>query len=292
MSGSRRIPRFRPWRIRRFDLTVSLVSELPYRIDIACAPLDAFDVLVAMGALDVELAGDGLAALLPDGVTRESVSDRLRVARADVAVSAAVARDEGSVWLLSPQAVRVGGILIAPPGAATSGKTLRLADSHAFGTGHHPTTALCLEALEEILTVETVDSILDVGTGSGILALAALLMGVPQAFGLDIDLDALHSAAENARLNQLDGRLQLIAGGPDVVRGAWPLVVANVQAAPLIDMAPVLVQRLGRRGRVILSGISWTLEPEVRRAYQHFGVQRFVSKTRDGWTVLTGEAGW
>jgi ribosomal protein L11 methyltransferase len=167
-----------------------------------------------------------------------------------------------------------------------------LADSNAFGTGHHPTTALCIEALEEILSVERPDSILDVGTGSGILALTALMMGVPRAVGLDIDAEALKVAGENARINDLADRLQLVRGGPEVVDGSWPLIVANVLAAPLIEMAPVLVRRLGRRGRLILSGISSSLEAEVRQSYQHLGIRYAGSKTRGGWTVLMVEAPW
>ena len=262
---------------------------MPYRIDISCPPPDSFDLLVQLGALDVEPVDNGLAAIMPDGVTQDMVTGALGVF--SVTVSAAVARDDGSVWLLSPRAVRIGHVLIASPEAEAPPEALRLTDSNAFGTGHHPTTALCVEALEETL-IERVDRILDVGTGSGILALTALMMGVPQAVGLDIDADALKAAAENARLNNLADRLQLVLGGPDALDGSWPLVIANVLAAPLIEMAPILVRRVGRRGRLILSGIPWSLESEVRQTYQHLGIQQFTSKTRGGWTVLMAQASW
>ena len=263
---------------------------LPYRIDISNPPADAFDTLVAWGALDIEAVGDGLAAILPDSVTEEFVAAHF--GQAGVAVSAAVARDDGSVWMLSPRAVRAGGFLITPAGTAAVPDAIRLTDSDAFGTGHHPTTALCIEALAEIISSERPDSVLDVGTGSGILALTALLMGVPRAVGLDVDARALEAAAENARLNQLSERLELVLGGPDQVRGTWPVVVANVLAAPLIEMAPVLVQRLGKRGRLILSGIHASLDAEVQQAYRHFGIRRIESKTRAGWTVLIADAPW
>lgn len=242
------------------------------------------------GALDIEPVNDGLAALLPDGVTPDMVARALGVA--SVTVSAAVARDNGSVWLLSPRAVRIGGVLIASPESDASPQALRLTDSAAFGTGHHPTTALCIEALEEILTSERVESVLDVGTGSGILALTALLLGVPQAVGLDIDAESLKVAAENARLNNLADRLQLVLGGPAVVEGTWPLVVANVLAAPLMNMAPHLVRRVGSRGRLLLSGIPWSLASDVQQSYRHFGVRRIGSKTHAGWTVLLMQASW
>lgn len=263
---------------------------MPYRLDIRFPSPEALDLLVDLGALDIEQVDNGIAAILPDGVPQEAVKTALRVP--DANVSPAVARDEGSVWVLSPRDIRIGGVLIAPPGADAPPQALRLIDSNAFGTGHHPTTALCIQALEEILRVEGADSMLDVGTGSGILALSALIMGVPRAVGLDIDAGALEVAAGNARLNNLTDRLQLFLGGPETVDGKWPLVVANVLAAPLIDMAPVLVQRLGKRGRLILSGIASSLESEVRRAYQHLGIRCIRSETRAGWAVLIAEASW
>jgi precorrin-6B methylase 2 len=263
---------------------------LPYRLDIAGPPPDALDLLVQLGALDLEPVPDGLAALLPDGVTPEAVAAALGGAR--VSVSPAVARDNGSVWLLRPRAVRIGSVLIASPEEAALPDALRLIDAPAFGTGHHPTTALCLEALEEILTSEQVESILDVGTGSGILALAALKLGVPQAVGLEIDAEVLEVAAENAHLNHLADRLQLVLGGPEAVEGTWPVVVANVLAAPLMDMASVLVRRVGSRGQLLLSGIPWSLVSEVQQTYQHYGIRTIGSKTRAGWTALIAQASW
>lgn len=263
---------------------------MPYRIDIPHPPPNALDLLVDLRALDLEQVKDGIAAILPDSVPHEMVKSALGVREA--VVSQAIARDDGSVWVLSPRAVRIGGVLIAPANAVGPFEALRLIDSNAFGTGHHPTTALCIEALGAILSAEHVDSVLDVGTGSGILALSALTMGIPRAVGLDIDAGALEVAAANAKLNNLSDRLQLIPGGPDAVNGQWPLIVANVLAAPLIDMAPVLVERMGKGGRLVLSGIACSLESEVRRAYQHYGIRYIRSETRAGWAMLIAEAPW
>ena len=243
-----------------------------------------------LGALDIEELDAGLAAIIPDGVTPDAVAEALGVSRVDI--SPAVARDDGSVWLLNPRAVLVGSVVIAPPEVAAPPAAIRLTDSPAFGTGHHPTTALCIEALEEALAMAVPESVLDVGTGSGVLALAALALGVPQAVGVDIDADALEVAAENARLNNRVDRLQLLLGGPDAVSGAWPLVLANVLAAPLIEMSPVLVRRVGSRGRLILSGIPWSLESEVRQAYERLGMRYLRSEKRAGWIVLMLQASW
>ena len=261
---------------------------MPYRIDIAFPLPNAIEILIGLGALDIESVNDGLAAIMPDSLTQDKVVSVLGVA--SIKFSAAIARDNSSVWLLSPRTIRIGKVTIASPSATALPGALKLIDSPAFGTGHHPTTALCIEAIEEILTHEHLDSILDVGTGSGILALTALAMGVPQAIGLDIDADALEVAAENARLNDFADRLELILGGPDVVHGRWPLVVANVLAAPLIDMAPLLARRVGRRGRLILSGVPSSLESEVKRAYQHCGIGHIKSTSRAGWTMLIAQA--
>jgi ribosomal protein L11 methyltransferase len=249
------------------------------------------DRLVELGALDVERSpGGGIAALMPDGVAPEDVARALGVE--DVSISAAVGRDAGSVWILTPRPTRVGRLQIAPAHGAAEPGVLRLIDSAAFGTGLHPTTAMCLEAIEEALQPSTPAALLDVGTGSGVLALAALLMGVPQALGLDIDTEALRAAAENARLNALERRLRLVRGGPDAVAGTWPLVVANLLAAPLVELAPVLVRRVGHHGRLVLSGISPSLEPDVDRAYRHLGMHHVRAASRAGWTALVLQASW
>jgi ribosomal protein L11 methyltransferase len=167
-----------------------------------------------------------------------------------------------------------------------------LIESPAFGTGLHSTTALCLEALEDLIDSDRPEHLLDVGTGSGVLALAALQLGVCRAMGIDIDADALRAAAQNAHLNGLGDRLELRHGGPDTVDGTWPLVLANVLAAPLIEMAPVLVRRLGHHGRLVLSGIPSSVAGEVEQAYRRLGLRTTGRRTRDGWDAIVQAASW
>ena len=249
-----------------------------YRVDIGGARPGALERLIDLGALDVEAGpGDRIAALMPEGVTPAQVEAALGTG--DLAVSRAVGRDADSVWVLSPRPLRVAG------------HTLHLLDADAFGTGQHPTTALCLDALQDAVAARP-ERVLDVGTGSGVLALAALLLDVPHATGTDIEPEALRVAAANARLNGVHERLQLTRGGPEAVTGTWPLVLANVLAGPLIEMAPALVRRVGHHGRLVLSGMPESVETDVSQAYRRLGMHRVDVLSRGGWVALVLQASW
>jgi ribosomal protein L11 methylase PrmA len=235
--------------------------------------------LIDLGALDVDASGHAqLAALMPDRVTPAEVARVLGTEA--LSVSPAAGRDADSVWVLRPPPIHLGH------------EVLHLADAEAFGTGLHPTTALCLDALREALTGPRPDRVLDVGTGSGVLALAALRLGVARATAIDLDERALGVAAGNARANGLRERLVLARGGPEAIAGTWPLVLANVLAAPLIEMAPILVRRVGRRGRLILSGIPAAVAPDVDTAYRRLGMCRAGVYARGGWVALVLGASW
>jgi ribosomal protein L11 methyltransferase len=246
---------------------------------------------VDLGALDVDPAADGtIAALLPDTVSPARAA--LALGRDDFRVSTPPGRDEGSVWILRPRRFGIGRLSFAPEGDDPSPGTIRLIDTPAFGTGLHPTTALCVEALQETVDSDPPQAVLDVGTGSGVLALAAVALGTPRVLAIDTAEAAVRVAAQNARLNGVGDRLQVRRGGPGTVSGTWPLVLANILAAPLIEMAPVLVRRVGRRGLLVLSGIPVSVEPDVSRTYQHLGMRRIDVKTRGGWTAVVLRASW
>ncbi len=264
---------------------------MPYRVDVRDGGNNVLDRLVELGALDVEsLSGRRLAAMMPDSVTPEQVASALGID--DVMVSPAVGRDDGSIWVLSPRTIQIGSVRIVAPDVEGGAGDLRLLDSDAFGTGLHATTALCLHVLDEVVRISPPNAMLDVGTGSGVLALAALRLGVPSALAIDVDDRALGVAADNARLNGLDTRLQLARGGPETLTGAWPLVFANVLAAPLIEMAPALVRRVARHGQLVLSGIPDSMELEVARAYIRLGMHHVDVLKRAGWIALTLRPSW
>jgi ribosomal protein L11 methyltransferase len=264
---------------------------MPYRVDLFDVEDDALDRLVELGAMDVErVQPHGIAALMPDSVAPAQVARAFTLDR--ISVSPAAGRDADSVWILSPRPVRVGGLVIVPADAEATLGALRLIDAPAFGTGLHPTTALCLEALAEAIQVAIPDRMLDVGTGSGVLALAALISGVPRAMAIDIDEESLRVAEANARINGMEHRLLLARGGPKAIAGTWPLVLANILAASLIEMAPALVRRVGHHGQLVLSGIHLTLEQEVGEAYRRLGMRCVEVKSRAGWVALVLRASW
>ena len=263
---------------------------MPYRIDVPGGST-RFEQLVDLGALDAELVEDGnVSALMPDSVDPAQVARTLGIDR--LAISRATGRDADSVWVLNQRPIHIGRLAIVPAASSAAAAGLRLLDTPAFGTGLHPTTALCLEWLDEALESESFEAVLDVGIGSGVLALAALTLGVPRADGLDIDDEALHTAAENARLNRMDERLRLTRGGPEAVNGTWPLVIANVLAAPLIEMAPILVRRLGHHGLLLMSGIPASVEADVSTAYERLGLRLQRVMSRGGWVALVLRATW
>ena len=266
---------------------------VPYRIDVRCAgEVDtAFERLVLLGALDVEpWSGHGVTALMPDSVTPEHVASALGVD--DIVVSPAIGRDNDSVWVLTPRPVRIGSLRIIPAYLDREPGDLRLIDSPAFGSGLHPTTAMCLEAMDQLIRTAPPNRVLDVGTGSGVLALAALMLGVSRATAIDTDDAALRVAVNNARLNGLHTQVEFALGGPETLTGTWPLVVANILAAPLMEMAPALVRRVGHHGQLVLSGVANSAASEVAHAYVHLGMLRVETTSRDGWATLLLRASW
>jgi ribosomal protein L11 methyltransferase len=160
----------------------------------------------------------------------------------------------------------------------------------AFGTGHHPTTHLCLEVLAELWIKGALGSrqkCLDLGTGSGILGIAASLLGL-RTLGLDTDPVAVDNAKLNRSLNRVETRLGLIVGGVECLRAArgFDLIVANILAEPLKDLAEGILARLAPQGRLLLSGILCSQEPEVAKAYARHGLGEPAVYRRQDWSAL------
>lgn len=173
-----------------------------------------------------------------------------------------------------------------PPGG--DAVVVRLDPGLAFGTGTHPTTALCLEWLDGIdLAGKTV---LDYGCGSGILAIAALKLGAASATGMDIDPQAVIASRQNAADNGVAENLAL-AGDDAGIEGRFDVIVANILAGPLVQFADSITSRLAGRGMLALSGVLCEQAHEVRAAYApwiEFDEPAFREQDGQTWSRLTG----
>lgn len=152
----------------------------------------------------------------------------------------------------------------------------------AFGTGSHPTTHLCLEWLADELPVGA--SVLDYGCGSGILAIAAVLLGAGQVTGVDIDEQAVQATHDNAQANNVVVQVMLPDDLPD---GHFDTVVANILSNPLKVLAPMLAGRVRSGGQLILSGVLERQVQEVAAAYAPW-LPLSVWQAREGWVCLAG----
>lgn len=153
----------------------------------------------------------------------------------------------------------------------------------AFGTGSHPTTHLCAQWLAAN-TVEGM-SVLDYGTGSGILAIITKKLGAKEVIGVDIDKQAVESAKYNARVNRV--AIDFLLPG-DLLSGQFDVVVANILSNPLKMMAPMLSARVKDGGHLILSGILEWQADEVAAVYEPY-IKLEVWRDREGWVCLHGQ---
>jgi ribosomal protein L11 methyltransferase len=174
----------------------------------------------------------------------------------------------------------------APAGAAE----IVLDPGMAFGTGTHPTTALCLAALSDLLAARAGAAVLDVGTGSGLLAIAAAKLGAARVVANDVDPVAVEVARENAARN--GARVEITAAPAGEIPGPFDVVVANILANTLVELAPALARRLAPGGVVLLAGILAPQEAEVRDAYVAEGLRPLAGgDRREGeWVLLALES--
>ena len=166
---------------------------------------------------------------------------------------------------------------------------LRIEAGAAFGTGHHGTTVGCLFAYDALLKARRFDKVLDVGAGTGVLAIAAARTGTRVAVGTDIDRPSVRIARENAQLNKAHARFVHASGlGHRSVRQTAPydLVFANILAPPLVALAQDIRGALRPGGTAILSGLLRTQERRVFAAYRSRGFRLARRIHRDAWATL------
>lgn len=221
------------------------------------------------------------------------LTERLKEAGIDYTLSCCSCREEdwANNWkaYFKPQAV--GKRLFIRPiweKAETPADrvTLNIEPGAAFGTGTHDTTRLCLETLDEIITPGK--TVLDIGCGSGILAIASLLLGAKSAVGVDIDPLAVKTAAENGKMNGLsEPRLRFLCGDlADRVTGRYSVVVANIVADVIMAFCQTVPNYLEKDGLFLTSGIIDTREAEVVCALENAGFHIKARNSSGGWVSL------
>ena len=198
-------------------------------------------------------------------------------------------RDWSSTWRESFGAMRFGDRLwVAPAGDevdAADAVIVRLDPGLAFGTGTHATTALCLEWLDAHAPVNEV--VIDYGCGSGILAIAAHKLGAASVVAIDIDPQALQATRENALRNGIESGLtvSMPTENADVQAG---LVIANILANPLVELAGRLTGQLLSGGHIIMTGVMNDQAETVMAAYRDV-IEFDAPVVRDEWVLLAGK---
>ena len=203
--------------------------------------------------------------------------------------------DWAEAWKAHFPVLRIGRRIVVRPTwrrhrAAPGEVIVALDPGMAFGTGLHPTTRLCLLGLEALAETGAVVGAraVDVGSGSGILSIAAAKLGVADVLAIDIDPIAVEATAANARRNRLGGVIRARAGSLPTDEPPADLVVANLIASLLVRLAPELAAAVRRDGRWLASGIFRDREPEVRDAFATVGLDTTDRWAEDDWVALAG----
>jgi ribosomal protein L11 methyltransferase len=187
-------------------------------------------------------------------------------------------------------------MIVKPPWERYAGKAAELVieidPGMAFGTGTHPTTRMCLQALEVLIpSFVHPPSVLDFGTGSGILAIAAQMLGARHTVAVDIDPAAIRNARKNASANRLHGRIDFRVGSGQSLRGRFGIVVANLLPQELLNAADFLARRVSPAGYLVLSGILKKQEKEISSAFAEKGLKIHASKAGRGWICMVLKKG-
>ena len=256
--------------------------------------------LVEQGSTGVVCGDRSLRAFFPgtvdDAILKPAVRRYLRGLR-DIFPECVLGRSRWRVtadknwhdaWRHHFKPQRIGRrFLVAPPWVHAKENlrhVVRIEPAMAFGTGTHDTTRCCLELIDELCAETVPRKALDVGTGSGVLAIGMARLGVPEVLALDNDPVALDAARSNLELNGMDGAVTLSDMSVGRLRRRFALVVANIILETLLEMAGPLTRCVGARGSLILSGLLHDHVPAVKRRFHGFRlVQR---RDRKEWSTL------
>ncbi|MFQ5508983.1 MAG: 50S ribosomal protein L11 methyltransferase [Leptospirillia bacterium] len=280
------------WASLRINLPANLVDPLS-------------GLLMELGAEGTWEDGSDLVAYFPISVHRDEVNHALAAWNgnlADCGVTLQTGKPhweetlEGD-WITAWQAhfvpIAVGGRLIVLPEwepiePYKDRLPIRIRPGRGFGTGGHDTTALCLKRLERVIVASPSPadlSVLDVGTGSGILAIAAHKLGAGTVTAFDNDPDAVDNARDNLQLNDCNG-IELFTGTLDAVTGRYDLILANLLAHLIVEIAPALSAHLAPDGHLILSGLLNDQVDGVDAALAASGLRTVKYESRGMWSCL------
>ena len=265
----------------------------------------AQDLLHELGILGLEVR-DREGPLMP-GVRAPAAGEVIVVAYFDDAAHAAEARDAlaeafpsarqqlaeelqqdwSNAWKAHIKSVQVGRLWVGPPwdvpNAPADRVRLVIEPKMAFGTGDHPTTSLCLGAVDAYMKDHPGASVLDVGTGTGVLAIAAKKLGAGRVVGTDNDPVSVELARENSELNATPD-VEVSGKSLEAVAGPFDLVVANILANTLIELAPLIVERV--KDRLLLAGVLEHQKADVEAAYVKLGLVAEPGAQHGEWVRL------
>lgn len=258
-------------------------------LDLAYAALDG------LSATAIEETDTGLRVFFTASADRDDAADRLR-GLPDVHCEISEVSDGD--WAARSQAslepVTVGGLIVAPPWTVTPElrqrpeRVIVVLPSMGFGTGHHASTRLCLRALQQIDLQGR--SMLDVGTGSGVLAIAAAAMGAKRAVGIDLDPDALANARENVALNDAAGTVELhelaLDSAANRLGGGFDVIAANLTGGLLCRDAGVFRGLAAPEARLIISGIQSHERAQVIGSFGDAGWRVAADAEEQDWVAV------
>lgn len=249
-----------------------------------------------MPAEDAELAADELwaagATAVGEAVTGSVVTLTCDLDRCPGSLTGwphEVSVDDGAWWdgwRPFARAVRAGPFLVRPPWIAASVEPgvveLTLDAGRSFGTGSHPSTTLALEALSTLVAEGS--SVLDVGCGSGALAIGAALLGATPVVAVDVDPAAVDATTRNAAANDVGGRVDVVTTPLHELTGTFDVVVANLGSPLVLELASVLAARC--RDVLVLSGLLGDRWRDVAGRYEGTGLDVVDAPERDGWRAV------
>lgn len=208
------------------------------------------------------------------------------------AIEDVVERDWSVEWRNQIKSVSVGRLWVGPPwekaNAPADKVCVFIEPKMAFGTGDHPTTSLCLEAVDDFMLGNPGATVLDVGTGTGVLAFAAKKLGATTCIGVDNDVTSVELAKECAQENGIDG-VELSTKTLHGIKGTFDLVLANILANTLVELAPLIAPKVKKH--LVLAGVLVHQAEEVSAAYTQLGLKAAGQKTIGEWIRLEFDAG-